>query len=105
MITYTYDVPIDAASVAAGREHVVAHLSAVASADDDPATNADDVVVQVGPHPEQKGMARIVGTLDAEPAAPYLDGDHDPLTGVDPDLFAAEVAAAQRDEEVLRGQA
>ena len=103
---YVRDVPRgDAAALEAERAHVIAHLSAVADADDDPETNADDVRIDVTAHPDDPAQLRIVGELDAEPNAPYLHPGHDPLAGVDPDLYAAEVAAAVRDEEVLRGQA
>ena len=97
---YVRDVPADdQAALDAERAHVIAHLSAVASADDDPETNADNVRVWVERHPADPAQVRIVGELDAEPAAPYLQPGFDPLAGVDPDLYAAEVAAAVRDEE------
>lgn len=103
---YVRDVPQgDDAALAAERAHVIAHLSAVASADDDPDTHADDVRVWNERHPDNPALVRIMGELDADPDAPYLQPGHDPLAGVDPDLYAAEVAAAQRDEEVLRGEA
>ena len=105
MITYTHDVPDIDALVEEGVEHVRAHLSAVADADDDPETNADDVVIEVTRHPEQPDVMRIVGTLDAEPVAPYLDPDYDPYANVDPVLFEREIEAAESDVEVLRGQA
>lgn len=56
-------------------EHVKAHLSSVANADDDPETNADDVVIVV--HELQDGFY-IHGSLNAEPNAPYLKSDYDP---------------------------
>lgn len=103
---YVRDAPADdETAVQATREHVLAHLSAVAAEDDDPTTNADDVQVWTQRHPDDPALLRIVGELDAEPAAPYLRPGHDPLAGVDPALFAAEVTAALADEEVLRGQA
>ena len=103
---YVRDVPADdLAALDAERAHVIAHLSAVASADDDPETNADDVQVWTERHPDDPSLLRIVGELDAEPDAPYLKPDFDPLAQVDPDLYAAEVAAALHDEEALRGQA
>jgi len=103
---YVRDVPRDdPAALEAERAHVIAHLSAVADADDDPETNAGDVRINVIDHPERGDLLRIVGELDAEPDAPYLRDEHDPWAGVDPELFAHEIAAAQRDEEVLRGQA
>lgn len=103
---YVRDVPVgDQEALDATTAHVIAHLSAVAAEDDDPETNADDVHVWTQRHPDRDDLLRVVGELDAEPNAPYLRADHDPLAGVDHELFAAEVAAAQRDMEVLRGQA
>lgn len=61
--------------LAATEEHVRAHLSAVASSDDDPETLAENVRVRVLPH--EHGV-RVVGTLDAEPVAPYLRPEFDP---------------------------
>ena len=103
---YVRDVPAgNDEALEAERAHVVAHLSAVADADDDPETNSDDVRIWTERHPDDPGLLRIVGELDAAPDAPYLRPDFDPLAGVDPDLYAAEVEAALRDEAVLRGQA
>lgn len=76
--------------------HVRDQLAAVADADDDPASRRDDVHVYRVEEPD--GRLTIVGVLDAEPDAPYLRPGYDPFTGVDPELFAAEVEAAQRDE-------
>ncbi len=105
-ITYARDVPRDdAEALEAEKAHVVAQLSAIAEEDDDPETNADDVQVFVRNHPDDPDLVRIVGLLDAEPNAPYLRPDYDPLAEVDPDLYAAEVQAALRDEEALHGQA
>jgi hypothetical protein len=76
-IPYTRDLPEDAAQdlVDATIAHVRAHLSGVASADDDPDTNADDVRV----HTEHRdGRIFVIGELDAEPDAPYLRPDFDP---------------------------
>jgi hypothetical protein len=103
---YVQDVPrADPEAIELIKAHVVAYLSAVASEDDDPETNADDVRVWVMDHPDDPALVRVKGTLDAEPDAPYLRPDFDPLAGVDPGLYASEVEAAVRDEEVLRGQA
>lgn len=89
--------------VAAEEEHVRAHLSAVADSDDDPMTRADEVdVYRIR---RDDGGLSIIGRLDAEPDAPYLKAGYDVLAGVDPELYAAEVAAAVRDQEVLDGQA
>lgn len=101
---YVSDVPRgDDTALEAERAHVIAHLSAVAAEDDDPETNADDVQVWVIGHPDNPGLLRIVGELDAEPNADYLRPDYDPYAGVDPELFAAEVEAAQRDAASIRG--
>lgn len=103
---YVRDVPRDdPAALEAETAHVVAYLAARADADDDPQTHADDVDVWTERHPDDPGLLRIVGESDAEPDAPYLRPGFDPLAGVDPALYEAEVAAALRDEEVLRGQA
>lgn len=104
MLEYVSDVPRgDPAALEAETAHVRAYLSAVAAEDDDPSTNADDVAISVIDHPMYPLMVRIVGTLDAEPNAPYLRDDYDPYANVDPELFAAEVANAVADEEALRG--
>lgn len=107
MIEYTQDIPRgDAEMTAEVIDHVVAHLSAVAAEDDDPETNGDDVVVTVLDHPDDPSMVRIVGTLDAEPSAPYLQPDYDPWAGVDHDFFAEAIEAAIADEQEVRdGQA
>lgn len=85
---YVRDVPVDdQAALDAERLHVIAHLSAVADADDDPATNADDVRVWVQRHPDDPTLLRIVGELDAEPNAPYLRDGFDPFADVDPALI------------------
>jgi hypothetical protein len=106
-VEYQRDVPADAGEevLTAVEAHVRAHLAAAADADDDPGTRAADVRVWRARHPEDPGLLRVEGYLPGEPVAPYLTPGHDPLAGVDPDLYAAEVAAAVRDEEVLRGQA
>lgn len=102
---YTRDVPAgDDAAFEAERAHVILHLASIADYDDDPSTHAEDVRIEVVPHPEFVGFVRIIGTLDAEPDAPYLRPDYEPLAGVDSELYEAEVAAALRDLEVLNGQ-
>lgn len=86
-MTYTRDVPDgDPDALAAERAHVVAHLSAVADADDDPDTHADDVDVTVDPHPDTPGMLRITGRLDAAPVADYLTPGYNPFAGVPAEL-------------------
>lgn len=84
---YSRDLPEDATqdAVDAAVEHVRAHLSAVASADDDPDTNADDVHVRTE---HRDGRIWIVGELDAEPDAPYLKPGYDPYDGVPAELRA-----------------
>ncbi len=105
-IDYVRDVPADdETALELETAHVRAQLSAIAEEDDDPETNADDVQVFVRTHPEDPTLLRIVGLLDAEPNAPYLRDDYDPLAGVDPDLYASEVMHALQDEEVSRGKA
>lgn len=84
---YVRDVPInDGQALELERAHVIAHLSAVASADDDPETNANDVQVWTERHPDDPKQLRIVGELDAEADAPYLKPDFDPWANVDPAL-------------------
>ena len=77
MIVYTRELPEDATQDVLDDTiaHVRAHLSGVASADDDPDTNADDVRVRTE---HRDGRIRITGELDAEPVAPYLRDDFDP---------------------------
>lgn len=87
MMIYTRDLAPghSAAELVAEHAHVRAQLSAVADADDNPDAYADDVEVR---HESlADGGLRIVGTLDAEPVAPYLRADHDPFDGVDADLL------------------
>ena len=74
---YTRDLPEDAdqAAVDEATAHVRAHLSAVASADDNPDTSADDVLVRTEP---RAGRLFIIGELNAEPDAPYLRPGFDP---------------------------
>jgi len=103
---YVRDVPRELGDEAVDHEtaHVIAHLSAVADADDDPETNAEDVEIEIVDHPDDPSLVRIIGTLDAEPDAPYLKPDYDPWAGVDPALFEEQIAATLRDElEVNRG--
>lgn len=85
---YVRDVPRDDdAALEAERAHVIAHLSAVVDADDDPDTKADDVIVFVTEHPDDPGLLRVVGEIDGEPDAPYLKPGYDPFAGVDPELL------------------
>ena len=59
------------------KEHVRAHLSSIADADDDPETNADDVYIEVIEDVAMDGY-HVIGKLDAEANAPYLREDYDP---------------------------
>jgi hypothetical protein len=95
-VKYTRDLPEDATQdqVDAAVEHVRAHLSSVASADDDPETNADDVTVRTE---HRDGRIWILGELDAEPDAPYLKPDYDPWAKV-----PATLRTLVRDDEVDR---
>lgn len=106
MIEHVSDVPRgDAEALAVEKAAVVAYLSAATTEDDNVETNADNVVVHVTDHPDDPDMVRIVGTINAKPVAPYLRPGYDPLAGVDPDLYAAEVMHALQDEEASHGQA
>lgn len=89
MLEYQRDLPADSppAVVEAEKEHVRAHLAAVADADDDPTTRVEDVRVWVARHPEDRSMIRIEGVLDADADAPYLKDDFDPFAGTDPALL------------------
>lgn len=55
--------------------HVRAHLSSIATPDDDPDLLAEDVNIVVV---ADQGGVKITGTLDAEPVAEYLRDDFDP---------------------------
>ncbi|GHH57698.1 hypothetical protein [Lentzea cavernae] len=87
MIPYARDLPVDASDelIASTEAHVRAEMSARAAADDDPETNADDVEVSVE---RLADKVRVVGTLDAEPDAPYLKPDYDAFAGVPAHLLA-----------------
>jgi hypothetical protein len=61
-------------------DHVRAHLSAVATPDDNPDTYADTVHIN---QVDQDGGVLVVGELDAEPDADYL------MPGFYPDQEAA----------------
>jgi hypothetical protein len=73
MLTYARWSPQEAASETA--VHVRAHLSSIATPDDDPDLLAG--VVQIVAVAEDGGIL-ITGTLDAEPVADYLRDDFDP---------------------------
>jgi hypothetical protein len=85
-MTYSRFVPASAGADALfeTERHVRAHLSAVATTDDDPDTHADQVTVVF--HPQPDGTL-LVGHLNATPTAPYLAPGHDPFAGVDPVLL------------------
>lgn len=55
--------------------HVRAHLSAVAAADDSPATHADAVRIS---RADAGDGVLVTGELDAEPDAPYLRPEFTP---------------------------
>lgn len=105
-IEYQRDLPADSPVevIEAEEQHVREHIAAIADPDDEP-RRAAEVAVWQAKHPTDPGLLRIEGFLDAEPDAPYLKPDFDPWAGVNHDLFAAEIEAAIRDEEVLRGEA
>lgn len=73
MLTYARWSPQETASEVAA--HVRAHLSSVATADDDPDryAGAVDIVVTV-----EGDRVRVTGSLDREPVAAYLRADFDP---------------------------
>jgi hypothetical protein len=67
-------------------KHVRDHVAAVADADDDPTTRAEDVEVRL----EAEGaIIHVRGFLDAEPDAPYLKEGFEPFKNVDPELLKA----------------
>lgn len=73
MLTYARWSPQETASEVAA--HVRAHLSSVATADDDPDRYAAEVDIAV----TVKGNGvRVAGSLDREPVAAYLRADFDP---------------------------
>lgn len=86
MNPYARELPPDADDdlIARTEAHVRAELSARADADDDPETNADDVEVTVE---RLADKVRVVGTLDAEPNAPYLQPGFDAFAGVPDELL------------------
>lgn len=61
--------------VLAVEEHIRAHLSAIATEDDDPDTFAEDVRIEYEMGPD---YVRVTGILEAEPTAPYLRDGFDP---------------------------
>jgi hypothetical protein len=73
MLTYSRWAPADA--VPETIDHVRAHLSSVATPDDDPTRYADEVDVTLAK--DGDGIL-ISGQLDREPVADYLRPDFDP---------------------------
>lgn len=63
------------ATVAEVESHVRAHLSSVATPDDDPMRLAGNVVIT---RVRQDGGVLVIGELDAEPVADYLRDDWTP---------------------------
>lgn len=88
MIQHSRFVPfqVDAEAMLATERSVRAHLSAVASPDDDEDRYVDDVEIRFETH--ENGIL-ITGSLDREPDAPYLRDGFDPYAGV-PDELRAE---------------
>jgi hypothetical protein len=86
-VRYSRDIPVNSPPdvVVATEEHVRAHLSSVATADDDPDTMADTVTVQ---YIRTGDTIRITGTLLAPPVAPYLRDGFNPKRD-DPSLSAS----------------
>lgn len=91
---YTRDLPQDATQdmIDGTLKHVRDHLASIADSDDDPATRSEDVEIRVE---REAGKIRIIGYLDAEPVAPYLDPEYNPYAKV-PQALLAQV----RDDEV-----
>lgn len=56
-------------------QHIQAHLSSIATEDDNPTARAGDVLVE---YAVVGDVLRITGSLDAEPVAPYLRDDWTP---------------------------
>lgn len=81
-LTYSRFVPatVDADALCETERHIRAHLSAIATVDDNPDTHAEQVRVEF--HPRTDGTL-LTGYLAAAPVAPYLEPGHDPYVGVD----------------------
>lgn len=84
---YSRDVPVGSSAevILHTEEHIRAHLSSVATPDDDPNARAEDVRIELAVVGDQ---IRITGVLDAPPVAAYLRDDFDPYDGVPDDLRA-----------------
>lgn len=67
---YSHDCLPEANSLAATLDHVVAHLSSVCSYDDSEVALASMVELKHKTLPN--GMFRVTGSIDMEPAAPYM---------------------------------
>jgi len=90
VIGYQREAPAgDDAAIAATVRHVREHLAAVADADDDPATRAEDVSVWLTRHPDDPQRVIVRGQLDADPQAAYLTPGYEPLADLDPELLRA----------------
>ena len=76
---YSRVTPFD--QVPAVTDHIRAHLSAVATPDDNPTTLAGDVFIDL--RDQHDGQVLVVGELNAPPDAPYL------MPGFYPDQEAA----------------
>ena len=83
---YRRDLPdADPDVIAETVEHVREHLAAVADPDDDPAGLLDEVTVGVFAHAD--GGVSVLGELDADPVAPYLDPGYNPAADDDGTTF------------------
>jgi len=95
VLEYQRDIPLSSTDEAleVTKQHVRDHLASLADADDDPTTHAKDVRVWTAAHPDNPGLLRVEGSLEAEAVAPYLEPGHDHLEGVDLELLAQFPAA------------
>jgi hypothetical protein len=91
---YTRDLPEDATQdvIDGTLKHVRDHLASIADSDDDPTTRSEDVEIRVE---RSGGKTWIIGSLDAEPDAPYLKPDYNSYAKV-PQALLSQV----RDDEV-----
>lgn len=71
---YSHDCLESPQSLAATREHVIAHLSSVCSPDDSPTALASEVKVTYATN-TSNDMVRVTGEIDRKPAAFYLQPD------------------------------
>jgi hypothetical protein len=69
-LTLRYSRSTTRDTVPAAEAQVRAHLSAIATEDDNPATHAAEVRIEQAD--DDNGDVLVIGELDAEPNAPYL---------------------------------